>query len=166
MTSHLKFSDRGLGRNRICEIFELSRTSKKDVRDLLCRPLLTDLYLLRKTSHIKILSSRISPCITTLQSTTPLPMPKNCPTTLLYISILFGQIPGELGKIRTIFQTHPQSAHVKGLGGMCENIDRKLPIYDISLAAFTQLAFAITFQPLIPNQSQMTTSSISKRITQ
>src|SRR5271165_4346413 len=114
MTSHLKFSDRGLGRNRICEIFELSRTSKKDVRDLLCRPLLTDLYLLRKTSHIKILSSRISPCITTLQSTTPLPMPKNRPTTLLYISILFGQIPGEMGKIRTIFQTHPQSAHAKG----------------------------------------------------
>ena len=41
-----------------------------------------------------------------------------------------------------------------------KNIDRKLPTYDISLTAFTQLAFAITFQPLISNQSQMTTSFI------
>ena len=157
MTSHLKFSDRGLGRNRICEIFELSRTSKKDVRDLRCRPLLTDLYLLRKTSQIKILSSRISPCIITLQSTTPVSMPKNCPITPLYISISFAPIPNELGEVRTIFQTHPQSAHAKGLGDENKNADRKLPTHDVSLTAFTQSALAITFQPLVSNQSQMTT---------
>ena len=84
-------------------------------------------------------------------------MPKNCPITLPYIPVSFAQIPNELGKIRTIFQTHPQSAHTKGLGDENKNVDRKLPTYDINLTASTQLAFAITFQLLVSNQSQMTT---------
>jgi hypothetical protein len=89
-------------------------------------------------------------------------MPKNCPIIPLHISISFAPIPNELGEVRTIFQTHPQSAHAKGLGDENKNADRKLPTHDVTLTAFTQSALAITFQPLASNQAQITTSSISK----